>query len=146
MHSLEQTTREVVGIMAPEMTGLFAPDVSFWLPFERAIPLIAVGADPFSMAERLPLTVLARRAAGVSARAVTDEFAARFAAEMIAFGVQGTGEVQAVEGVVRDIGVQRDSKRQLQLFLGASILLALVAAANVSLFLLARAPGRRRAA
>src|SRR5690606_32034835 len=40
--------------------------------------------------------------------------------------------------------IQRNTQRQLQLFLGASVLLALVAAANVSLFLLARAPGRRR--
>src|SRR5690606_35243089 len=39
---------------------------------------------------------------------------------------------------------QRDTLRQLQLFLGGSVLLALVAAANTSLFLVARAPGRRR--
>src|SRR5690606_11523731 len=38
----------------------------------------------------------------------------------------------------------RAVERQLQLFLAGSLLLAFVAAANVSLFLLARAPGRRR--
>src|SRR5690606_36770455 len=59
-------------------------------------------------------------------------------------GLAAIGTIQAIAGVVRNVGVHRDSKRQLELFLGASILLALVAGANVSLFLLARAPGRRR--
>ena len=134
----------IVGIMAPEVTGFFAPNVSFWLPFERAIPLIAIGTDPFTMARNLPLSTLGRRAAGASALSVADEIAARFSDAPERLVMQGTSAIQAVDGVVRDIGVQRDSKRQLQLFLGASILLALVAAANVSLFLLARAPGRQR--
>jgi predicted permease len=134
----------IVGIMAPEVTGFFAPNVGFWLPFERAIPLIAVGPDPFSMAQNLPLATLGRRADGATARSVADEIAARYSDIPDAFGVASVAAIQVVDGVVRDIGVQRDSKRQLQLFLGASILLALVAAANVSLFLLARAPGRQR--
>jgi len=134
----------IVGIMAPEVTGFLSPDVSFWLPFERAIPLIVISPDPFAMAQNLALTTLGRRAAGATARSVADEVASRYPDVVDMFGVQSTAAIQAVDGVVRDIGVQRDSKRQLQLFLGASILLALVAAANVSLFLLARAPGRQR--
>src|SRR5690606_3752783 len=42
------------------------------------------------------------------------------------------------------LSLQRELLRVLQMFLAASVLLALVAAANVTLFLLARAPGRRR--
>ena len=134
----------IVGIMAPEMTGFFDPNVSFWLPFERAVPLIAIGPDPFSMAQGLPLATLGRRVDGATARSVADEIAARYPDAPDQFGMPSAAATQVVDGVVRDIGVQRDSKRQLQLFLGASILLALVAAANVSLFLLARAPGRQR--
>jgi ABC-type antimicrobial peptide transport system permease subunit len=52
--------------------------------------------------------------------------------------------LDAVPGVVDDLNVPHDRVRQLTLFLAGSVLLALVAASNVSLFLLARAPGRRR--
>jgi hypothetical protein len=49
-----------------------------------------------------------------------------------------------MDGLVMNIAAQREAMRQLELLLAGSVLLALVAAANLSLFLLARAPGRRR--
>jgi hypothetical protein len=52
-----------------------------------------------------------------------------------------TFRLDAIGGIVRSIPAKRESARQLNVFLGGSILLALVAACNVSLFLLARAPG-----
>jgi ABC-type antimicrobial peptide transport system permease subunit len=52
--------------------------------------------------------------------------------------------VDAADGIVRDINLQRAARRQLAVFLAGSALLALVAAANTSLFLLARGPGRQR--
>jgi hypothetical protein len=68
----------------------------------------------------------------------------RYAADPILVSPLPGTRLDVIDGIVRDFGAHREAERQLQLFLGGSVLLALVAGANVSLFLLARAPGRRR--
>jgi len=143
----------IVGIMSPAMTGLMADEVALWLPFERAAPQIVIGPSVEQMLSRMTMRALGRRSDGASTSAVVSEIRTRYAdlgtntGPQVGFAVPGMQEgfrPDAIDGVVRDLNVQRDSRRHLQLFLGASVLLALVAAANVSLFLLARAPGRRR--
>src|SRR5690625_6695171 len=47
-------------------------------------------------------------------------------------------------GVVRNILVHREALSQIYLFLAASVLIAMVTAINIGLFMLSRAPGRRR--
>jgi len=135
----------IVGIMAPEVTRLIGEqDVSVWLPLERLMPHISSGMNAETFIQQLRVWVFGRRAAGASTRAVTEEIATRYTDAMLEYGMPVGAAIEAVDGIVYDLSVQRDARRQLRLFLGASLLLAVVAAANVSLFLLARAPGRRQ--
>ena len=91
----------------------------------------------------MAVSVVGRRARGVSAAGITSELQARYS-DFDEYYLQPGFAFEAIDGIVQNFDVHRDARRQLQLFLGASVLLALVAAANISLFLLARAPGRRR--
>jgi ABC-type antimicrobial peptide transport system permease subunit len=81
---------------------------------------------------------------GVSATALAGDFATHYADDARLATQQYGTRIDAIEGLVQNVAVHRDARRQLRIFLAGSVLLALVAAANVSLFLLARAPGRRR--
>jgi ABC-type lipoprotein release transport system permease subunit len=146
----EETTAQfrVVGVMANsprnlvpyQATSSFEPAI--WLPLERAYPLLGVDAS------RLPRLAtggtLVRRLPGVPVASVASELRARFGAEPELWNGRPGTELDAIEGVVSNSVTHKEAKRQLELFLAASVLLALVAALNVSLFLVARAPGRRR--
>ena len=131
----------IVGVMAEALPGVAAPETALWLPLEGAGGLLL---DQVDRSMQLTISAYIRRAPGVSMEALVGELDARAADEDSVFSLARGPRAVAIEGVVRDINVQRDAKRQLELFLAGSVLLALVAAANVSLFLLARAPGRRR--
>lgn len=144
---------QIVGIMAPEMTGSQSAQTGLWLPFERVVDrLVQVqlgsGGDAAAqmradLRRSLTMQTFARRADGASTESVREEIRARYAGST-ELSVQPGFRLDAVTGVVTNLNTHRNTLRQLQLFLGASFLIALVAAANVSLFLLARAPGRRR--
>ncbi len=137
---------KVVGVMSRNLRGipsaLFAsPETALWIPMERAWPLF-VGVP-----ESLPGTIVStfvRRSPGNSATAVTSELLARFQGPDSAVTFFPGARLEAIDGFVRDITRARELKRQLQMFLAGSVLLALVTAANVSLFLISRASGRRR--
>src|SRR5690606_24582527 len=138
----------IVGVMSREFTGTLAPQgdqqTTLWLPVERAIPIAMPLPAQFraSLLRGLIMRGIARRADGASNQAVLGELSSRFADEEF---IQRPGaRYEVIDRIVQNIFIHRDTQRQLQLFLGGSVLLALVAAANVSLFLLARAPGRRR--
>jgi len=135
----------IVGILAPEVSG-FVEDSAIWLPLERAVVYDVVGpAD--RLAEEIPrmsLKTLARRAEGVATDAVIAEMRTRYSDLTGYFRISPGQRPDAADGLVTDLRVLRESQRQLLVLLAASVLLAVVAAANVSLFLLARAPGRRR--
>jgi predicted permease len=156
----------VVGVMSPRMTGTFTDSVDVWLPFEQAVPFLYGDPDEspqFNLAQGASLSVrpdsgasvpsrmrgLARPRAGVSVEAINNDLNARFAIEGQALtqGIELSGEeirFDVIEGIVRDIDLQRESKRQIRLFLAGTLLLVIVAACNVSLFLLARASRRQR--
>ena len=139
----ESTGFRIVGVMAPAMKGLWESNAELWLPLERAVSLIY---SPERIEESRPymtVEIVGRYIRGASAAAVANELESRYS-DINDFMVRPGVRLDAIEGIVRDFGSQRDARRQLQLFLAGSVLLALVAAANVSLFLLARAPGRRR--
>ncbi len=137
----ETTQFRIVGVMHPDLRGMTQEETAIWFALERAFPLYA-GSTAISRTLSAPTFV--RAGPGVSASAVASEIAARYADDT-RLGTQMLGtRIDAIEGIVLDVAVQRDAKRQLRVFLAGSVLLALVAAANVSLFLLARAPGRRR--
>jgi len=138
----------IVGVMARDYTGTLPPQASvqtaFWMPVERALPLVLqIPAQYRAQVMRTwTLRGVARRAAGVSNKAVLSELAGRFSDDD--FMKRPGMKFEVIDKIVQNVFTQRSTERQLRLFLGASVLLALVAAANVSLFLLARAPGRRR--
>jgi ABC-type antimicrobial peptide transport system permease subunit len=92
----------------------------------------------------LSVQTFGRKSQSATTTAVAREIHGRYSEGVEEFNLQPGYRLDAVDGLVRDLNVHRESRRQLQLFLAASVLLALVAGANVSLFLLARAPGRRR--
>lgn len=138
------TEFRIVGVMSPQMRGIMFDDVQLWAPFETFIPVMMAGAEMAQLRAQLGMRSLGRVSRGASADSVAGELVARYPETTEEYRLQPGFRLDAVAGLVRNIGVHRDTKRQLQLFLGGSILLALVAAANVSLFLLARAPGRRR--
>jgi ABC-type antimicrobial peptide transport system permease subunit len=142
----EETIPEfrIVGIMAPEMTGTISSGTAIWLPLERVLPFLVYGENASQVLSGFSAPTIGRKSAGASTASVAREIQSRYAEGSEDFNLSPGYRLDAVDGLVRDLNVQRDSKRQLQLFLAASVLLALVAAANVSLFLLARAPGRRR--
>jgi ABC-type antimicrobial peptide transport system permease subunit len=134
----------IVGVMADTFRGLpynGTTDPLLWVPLERAYPMFVGVAENLP---RLTAWTYARRAPGASVPSIVNELRARYEVpDATTFPMRGT-RIDAIDGIVADFAVQREAKRQLETFLAGSVLLALVAAANVSLFLLARAPGRRR--
>lgn len=135
----------IVGVMAPDMADLRTyqelSNPPVWLPLERAWPFFA--GVPASLPGTWTGAIYARRAPGASVTAVATELRARYG-NLDSAGTPSRGIPDAVDGIVINTHAHRDAKRQLEMFLAGSVLLALAAAANVSLFLLARAPGRRR--
>ncbi len=136
----------IVGVMARDFAGIAPPAAritsAFWMPVERGLSIQPAQARE-QMKRSMTLRCIARRAQGVGNEAVLRELQGRFADEEFINKRPGA-RYEVIGRIVQDVFIQRATERQLRLFLGASVLLALVAASNVSLFLLARAPGRRR--
>ena len=144
---VEPTDFRIVGVMSPDFTGTRPPqDVTFWIPVERGLPLLAnaTDADAARAALRFSGTLRAVGLRNAGAGAVARELNARFLSDLSTGTARDGRRFDAIGGLVADAALHRDTQRQLQLFLGGSVLLTLVAAANLSLFLLARAPARRR--
>ena len=139
----------IVGVMDRSYAGIVPPQAPqqpiFWVPMERALSIMMPGVPAQmrrSVYSQFRVRGIGRLASGSSPAAAMRELNDQFKNEEI---VKGPGaKFEVIDRIVQSIFVQRETQRQLQLFLAGSVLLALVAAANVSLFLLARAPGRRR--
>ena len=137
------TTFRVIGVMSPELATVERQDVNLWAPYERMVTLFIDNVE-WARLNRIfwGIGLLGR---GVSARAVLRELNTRFSGEVGRDLRIRTGfYIDGVEGFSFDVDLQREARRQVTLFVASSILLALAAASNVSLFLLAQAPGRRR--
>jgi predicted permease len=139
----EEVTTEfrIVGVMGRDLPSLQAGDTAAWIAYEIGVPLYFGPWDNvrnFNM-----LRALGRLADGASPAAVAAEIDERYQ-EADDLNIAPDQPFDAMSGFVLDINAQRNATRQLTLFLAGSVLVALVAAANVSLFLLSRAPGRRR--
>jgi predicted permease len=139
----DPTEVRIVGVMSPDYSG-FVPaqrtgGAVLWLPDEHGFALLPPppGGDARTA---LRFSGVGRRSPNASATAIGLELAGRY-------GDNPESPAQsfhAVNGIVPSLGLVRELTQALRIFLGASVLLALVAAANATLFLLARAPGRRR--
>jgi ABC-type antimicrobial peptide transport system permease subunit len=138
----ERTTAfRIIGVMDPALPSANGAFATLWLPFERVAPLFMGELE--RVRNFTQFQTLGRRSDGASVAAVIAELNDRYLDDDEANLSPGY-RLDAIEGVVRDLNLKRDLERQLSLFLTGSVLLAFVAAANVSLFLLSRAPGRRR--
>ena len=135
----------IVGVMAPEMHGTLerGPRIDFWMPHERMAPDFAsVGAITM-------LISVGRLAADTTLEQAQAELEQRYppgSAELrqLTMGPASTGRLVAVAGVATAPAMVSDGRRQVGIFLAGTLLLAIVAACNASLFLLSRAPTRRR--
>ena len=137
----ESAQFRIVGVMDPAFSGFDSNERDAWFPLERTWSLF--NGVPAVLRSTMLNATYVRRATGVSVEAVASELRARYEeSETFINRIPGS-RLDAADGIVANIAVHRDAKHQLELFLAGSVLLALVAAANVSLFLLARAPGRR---
>jgi putative ABC transport system permease protein len=134
----------IVGVMDRKFTGTSRNDTALWIPVERGMWIgMSVPAQiRAQILRRLSMRAAARRNPKVSNAAVLNELRSRFADHESM--KQPGAQFQVIDNITQDVTTQREVQRQLRLFLAASVLLALVASANVSLFLLARAPARRR--
>jgi predicted permease len=141
----QPTEFRIVGVMAPGLNGVMYDAIDLWVPLER---FAAFGAGENGDYERTrsqaATRVLGRLRPGVTTEGLIREIQTRYPEPGDSYGLSPGFRIGAADGVVRDIGVFRDARRQLQMFLAGSILLGVVAASNVSLFILALAPGRRR--
>lgn len=145
------TQFRIVGVMGRQFTGTLpagdaALEARFWMPIERGLSMTlppGMALQTATFARMMTVRGIGRLKSGARIEAVANELSSRFADEQLLQQRAGM-QYEVIDRIVQNIFTQRATQRQLQLFLGASVLLALVAAANVSLFLLARAPGRRR--
>lgn len=145
------TDFRIVGVMTPDFTGTLPPETNLetdlWLPFEQGLPIFQGSPGPDAvdmMRSQVILRGIGRRAQGSSWQAIMRELNSRYLDDLPNFTGRPGLSFEVLDGLVFDAPVQRNAERQLRLMLVGGILLALVAAANISLFLLARAPGRRR--
>jgi ABC-type antimicrobial peptide transport system permease subunit len=145
------TDFRIVGVMSEHFTGTLPPQqeqqTDFWIPFERGASMLLGTTDPEVVLARIRTATMrgiGRRHENVSVEAVIDELDNRFLDELPNLTGRPSTRYEVLDGLVFNAPVHRNTERQLKLFIGASVLLALVAAANISLFLLARAPGRQR--
>ena len=138
----ETTLFRIVGVMPDALPSEVSANADTWVALERGLTLFYGTREMRRFASG---TTFVRKRAGVSAAAVADELTARYSDyEFLATNYYPDIWLDAIDGIVDDITAKRNAERQLEIFLAGSTLLALVAAGNVSLFLLARAPGRRR--
>ncbi|MBL37334.1 MAG: hypothetical protein CMP07_02880 [Xanthomonadales bacterium] len=137
----------IIGVTHPDMDGTFGDNADLWLPAEQFYPklltgrLASVGLGNFSM-----FRALVRLAPDRSLESAGRELAAAHAdGAFDGMGIpQDDVRMLLYPGVTQDPGRQAEARRQVGLFALVGLLVVVVAGANVGLFLLARAPGRRR--
>lgn len=143
----DRTGYRIVGVMSPRFTGTVPlelnDETSIWVPAETAVPPSNADSGAAIAFARI-MRGIGRSAPGTSAETIINELSSRYQEDLEDVVPLAAVRFDVLEGLVFNAIVHRNTQRQLVLFLSGSILLALVAAANVSLFLLARAPGRRR--
>src|SRR5690606_22721108 len=146
----DSVQHRVVGVMAESASDIHFPGIAVWIPVEPAVALQLIRSmfgsrAPAELLSGLSARSYVRRDAGVSVQALLNELNTRYSGENSPIDRLRSGySMDAIDGIVSSFAEYRDTRRQLELFLLSSLLLAFVAALNVSLFLLARAPGRRR--
>jgi hypothetical protein len=143
----------IVGVLAPGMKGTFQAATELYFPFEQlgSLQQSSSNDEPPNIADMYEaaagLTGIGRLAQGATVEALQAELDRRYTPEAYPLiqsrAAQGM-RLRAIPGVHLDLKARRDGLRQINLFLAGTVLLALVAACNATLFVLSRAPGRMR--
>lgn len=135
----------VVGVAHPRFSGTHrgsSPDA--WFPL-RSFAALVWNAQPDVIAEAFRMITVARLAAGETAAAARRELESLSGALRGDYRDDLLGlELVVLEHLAPDPQRHADAVRQVQLLAAAAMLLALIAASNLSLFFLARAPERER--
>ncbi|HEU4619978.1 MAG TPA: ABC transporter permease, partial [Gammaproteobacteria bacterium] len=137
-------TYRIVGVMSPDVSGTFEDATEMWMPYEQAAAAFHAADTSKRYRESPSLRAVGRLAPGSTAESAAAEIRSRYAKAGMELGLIPDRPLDVVEGLFSEIEARRDFVRQVRLFLASSALLALVAACNVSLFLLSRAPRRNR--
>ena len=135
----------VVGVVDEAFTGTGGVPTLMWLPYGRFMRDIQ--SMPEMIIDDIPVfRLFGRKAPGIGTAAVeaeidrfmdTHEFPSMF-------GMRQAGELLVADDIVSHPMQRLAAQRQVSILAVASILVALVAAANMGIFLLARAPARQR--
>jgi putative ABC transport system permease protein len=136
----------IVGVADRRMHGPWGGNIDAWLAAERVLPMLLtempmqIGVESMSI-----FRMLARSAPQRSIASIESEIVSRYEDGQIEnYTLPRDGRWRVYAGVNPNPEEQERLRRQVGLFLLVSILVVVVAGANVGQFLLARAPGRRR--
>lgn len=135
----------VVGVAEPAFTGTGNGRPLLWLPYGRFMRDIQ--GFPEMIVDDIPMfRLFGRKTPGVGTAAVEAELAQFFDSHQFPsmFGVRSSEELLVVDGIVAFVQQHTAAQRQVTILLVTSGLVALVAAVNLGIFLLARAPARHR--
>ncbi|MGY6631200.1 MAG: FtsX-like permease family protein [Wenzhouxiangella sp.] len=144
---LDDVDWQVVGIADPAFRGPGSRAPLLWLPYRSHARQFQSGLPP-EVIDMMPFyTPVLRARPGVGLEAVGDELR-RLLADLPSSVAGGrpipVDELFFLRGLISDPAAHQAASRQVALMLAAALLIAVVAAFNVGIFLLARAPGRRR--
>lgn len=143
---LGDATWRVAGVTDPAFRGLGTQTPLMWMPY-RSYARQFQPEFPTQIIESLPFyRPILRARDGVGLAAVEAEvrgLIVELPTSMFSRAVNAE-ELFALSGLVINAQAHQAARRQVSLMLAAALLIAVVAAVNVGIFLLARAPGRRR--
>jgi putative ABC transport system permease protein len=137
-------TYRIVGVMGSTMQATFGGVTDLWAAFEPDASFHReMLSGEVSLATKL--ATVARLASGRSREAAADEVSMILGGDTRArLELDPDARIRIRHGAIEDVAIHREALRQVHLFLIASVLVAMVTAINVGLFMLSRAPGRRR--
>gem|GEM_PF-924194 len=136
----------VVGVADPRFGGTGWRELLFWAPYNSYFRELQQGM-PAELVDNFPMwRVFGRTRPGAGPAAVEAELEQHFADLPYPDRAMApeASELMALAGLVDNPQAHRAAQRQVSILLAATLLIAVVAAVNVGIFLLARAPTRRR--
>ncbi|NKI34917.1 FtsX-like permease family protein [Wenzhouxiangella sp. XN79A] len=135
----------IVGVMAPEVEASFGQGTAMWLPADPLVSTRFATMGVPDIANRIALyRVIGRTTGERSLDSVERELIAGLVGDGADAIVPAEGRLRVDPGFTFNPPARDEQLRQLQLLLTLTLLVALVAAINTGLYLLARAPARTR--
>ncbi len=137
----------VVGVAHEAFQGIFSTSPAFWLPYRRYLIDVQQYGMPEETIDQVPRWQgIGRKVPDTGTKAVESEIRRFFEGlPPPELGIPPDPErVLVFNGIVEHPEAREQAQRQTTMLLAAAVLIAAVAAVNIGIFLLARAPARRR--